>query len=84
MSFGKQSAGKPASRRIGDLPRKVVASMTSLALADLVVIIGACVATGLLLRYLWREDPDGAVARERVNSDSWPRPRITIPLDRDN
>jgi hypothetical protein len=68
--------------QLGDVARKE-ALVNSLTLAEVVVVILACLATGLVTnRYLWREGPE---ARQRVNSDSAPsRPRTTVPLERDN
>jgi hypothetical protein len=68
--------------QLGDVARKE-ALVNSLTLAEVVVVIVACLATGLVTnRYLWREDP---APRQRVESDSEPlRPRTTVPLERDN
>jgi hypothetical protein len=66
--------------QFGDVARKGVL-VNSLALADVVVVIVACLVTGLVSnRYLWRESPE---ARQRIHSDSSPRPQTTIPLERD-
>jgi hypothetical protein len=57
--------------------------MTALTIADLVICIGICVGCGFFLHWAWRQDLDGPLTRQRVDSDSWPRARTTVPLERD-